>query len=534
METRSSRAPQISRATEFLRASVQNLCHRDGAGPCNVQPVAVPVLPPPSGETRGMLAVADLPAVGSINQPWVGADPAPARVNVAATTCDEADFVKGGAISPLTRTFLIPQARKLPRRFGITETYGDFRQPANAKKFFTAISGRMASCEDRQLSSKVPTAVVVGKGYRGSSYALWRVDNEINDKQETVSYWMGIAQVGRYVAQVNFTPSGDADVDEDTFRAMITRARDRMSSCPMTREPLAPDRFDLPDGVIYLDGNSLGALPAGARGPRCAGTIRQEWGRGLIGAWNRSRNDAAGSSSRARSATGSAADRRRPGQVVVGDSTSVNLYKTLVAALGLRPGPRVVVASAALPDRPLHDRRAPPARSGDRAAAQLRPTADALADVLDEDVAAVLLTPGRLPHRADVRHGRRHRAGARRGRADDLGPRPQRRRVPGRPRRRPAPTSPWAAPTSTSTAAPARRRSSTSRAGTRRRPPSRCPAGIGHADPFAFTPDYEPAAGITRFLVGTPPPAELRRPRGRPRAVATGSTSTRCAPRASR
>ena len=228
VETRSSRAPDVEKATDLLTAAVQNLCHRDGAGPCRVHPVVAPVLPPASGETPGMLAVADLPAVGTINKPWVGADPIPAQVNVASTTCDEADFLKGGAVSPLTRTFLIPQAPKLPRRFGITETYGDFRQQPNAKKFFNTIAGRMGDCEKRQLSSKVPTAVVVAKGYRGSSYALWRVENEINDRNEKVAYWMGIAQVGRYVAQVNFTPSGDADVDEETFRAMVTRARDRM------------------------------------------------------------------------------------------------------------------------------------------------------------------------------------------------------------------------------------------------------------------------------------------------------------------
>ena len=43
---------------------------------------------------------------------------------------------------------------------------------------------------------------------------------------------MGVARVGRYVAQVNFTPSGDNDVDEDTFQALITRARDRLFELP--------------------------------------------------------------------------------------------------------------------------------------------------------------------------------------------------------------------------------------------------------------------------------------------------------------
>ena len=44
-------------------------------------------------------------------------------------------------------------------------------------------------------------------------------------------------------------------------------------------------RFDLPEGVIYLDGNSLGALPKGTP-ERIAQVVRSEWGEGLIRSWN--------------------------------------------------------------------------------------------------------------------------------------------------------------------------------------------------------------------------------------------------------
>jgi hypothetical protein len=229
-ETRDGPPVPLRQAASALTQALRNLCDTDPSGPCPMSVRAAPVLPPRSGETPGTLAAADLPAIGRINRPWVGTHPVPARPNVAATTCDKADFVKSGARRAATRTFLIPQAR-LPKRFGITETYGGFAGVGRARAMVRRIEDAMAGCEKRDLGAKVSNAVVEPHGYRGSEYALWRLDSEIDDKT-TVGFWMGVARVGRYVAQVNFTPAGDDDIDADTFQALMTRARDRLFELP--------------------------------------------------------------------------------------------------------------------------------------------------------------------------------------------------------------------------------------------------------------------------------------------------------------
>ncbi len=101
-------------------------------------------------------------------------------------------------------------------------------------------------------------------------------------------------------------------------------------------DPLAHcrQRFTLPPGVTYLDGNSLGALPKTVA-PRLARAVEQEWGVGLIRSWNDADWYPAPQRVGGRIAllVGAAAD-----EVIVADSTSVNLFKVLVAALRLRPG----------------------------------------------------------------------------------------------------------------------------------------------------------------------------------------------------
>ena len=99
-------------------------------------------------------------------------------------------------------------------------------------------------------------------------------------------------------------------------------------------------RFDLPADTIYLDGNSLGAMPANVPA-RMQRALEQEWAHGLIRSWN----DADWYPAPQR--TGDKIARligASDGEVIVADSTSVNLFKVLVAATRMRPGRRVIVA----------------------------------------------------------------------------------------------------------------------------------------------------------------------------------------------
>jgi kynureninase len=101
------------------------------------------------------------------------------------------------------------------------------------------------------------------------------------------------------------------------------------------RDPLGGKRseFDLKPEVSYLDGNSLGAPPRGVAA-RVDEVIRTQWAGRLIRSWSEGWWDAPGRVGEKIAPLVGAA----PGQVVVGDSTSVNLFKVLVAAIRLRPG----------------------------------------------------------------------------------------------------------------------------------------------------------------------------------------------------
>ncbi len=110
------------------------------------------------------------------------------------------------------------------------------------------------------------------------------------------------------------------------------------------QDPLAPmrDEFVVPEGVIYLDGNSLGALPRQTL-PRLTQVIGDEWGSGLIRSWN------AAHWIEAPARIGDKIARligAKAGEVIVADSTSVNLFKLLAGALRVQPGRHFILTEA--------------------------------------------------------------------------------------------------------------------------------------------------------------------------------------------
>ena len=154
-------------------------------------------------------------------------------------------------------------------------------------------------------------------------------------------------------------------------------------------DPLRPmrDRFVLPDGVVYLDGNSLGAASPAAFSD-VDHAARQEWGQDLIRSWNTAGwfNLPVELGDRIGRLVGSA-----PGQTVVADTTSINIFKALHSAMGLRPGRNVIVAEGGSFPTDLYMAEGVVST---RPGTELRlegKDAPAIEDLLDDTVAVVLV-----------------------------------------------------------------------------------------------------------------------------------------------
>lgn len=266
-------------------------------------------------------------------------------------------------------------------------------------------------------------------------------------------------------------------------------------------DPLAPlrARFVLPEGKVYLDGNSLGALPRGVIA-RLEAVVGEQWGGDLIASWNS--HDWIGlpvtTAEKIAPLVGAA-----PGQLVCCDSISVNLFKLIATALQLRPGRTVILSQQDNFPTDLYMTQGIAALLGEERCTARAVPADELIAALDEQVALLLLT------QVNFRDGSLHdieaitRAAHARGilvlwdLAHSAGVIPLE-------------LDRWQVDMAVGCGykflnggpgAPAFVYLATRHQNTASQPLS---GWLGHAEPFAFEPQYRPAPGVAAYLSGTP------------------------------
>ena len=257
--------------------------------------------------------------------------------------------------------------------------------------------------------------------------------------------------------------------------------------------------FQLPEGVVYLDGNSLGPLPRGVE-QRLVSTVNDQWGERLIRAWN----DADWMTMPRR--VGDRVGRligAAPGTVVMGDTLSLKVYQALASALELNPERRVVLSDSGNFPTDLYMAEGLLASlQRDYELAVVAP--EDVSDAIDETIAVLMLTE------VDYRTGRRHDMPALIKKAHSVGALViwdlahsagalpvdvtdgdtdfavgcTYKYLNGGPG---APAFIYVAPRFADQARPA------------------LSGWMGHEAPFAFDLSYRPGAGIERMRVGTPP-----------------------------
>lgn len=262
-------------------------------------------------------------------------------------------------------------------------------------------------------------------------------------------------------------------------------------------QALARAAFHIPAGMRYFDGNSLGLMPKAVR-EEALNVVGQEWADGLIRSWQQAdwQNLPARAGARIAALIGAAAH-----EVIACDSTSVNLYKVLVSAIRLNPGRKRIVTDADAFPTDLYIAAEVARLFG--MTVQAVPAAR-IPQVLDRDVAVVLLT--HVDYRSariydmdqytEAAHGHgalivwdlSHTAGALpcdlAGSGADFAVGCGYKYLNGGP------------------GAPAYLYAAARHAGRCEQPLA---GWFGHARPFEFTPDYQPAPGLARFLCGTNP-----------------------------
>ncbi|MCF7700832.1 kynureninase [Loktanella sp. M215] len=271
----------------------------------------------------------------------------------------------------------------------------------------------------------------------------------------------------------------------------------------MTQSVTRKHLFDLPDGVIYLDGNSLGPLPAAVPG-HVARMVTDQWGQMLIKGWN----DAGWFTQPGRVGDMIAGLIGAPaGSVVAGDTLSIKVYQALAAALQMNPDRRVVLTDSG--NFPTDVYMAQGLLDLIGQGHQLRIVApEDVAQAMTDDIAAVMLT------QVDYRTGRRHDMASLTQAAHDAGAVMiwdlahsagafeinlagsgcafavgcTYKYLNGGPG---APAFIYVRPDLAETARPALQ------------------GWMGHNAPFAFDMDYQPAGGVARMRVGTPPVIQM-------------------------
>ncbi|WP_037916644.1 kynureninase [Sulfitobacter sp. 20_GPM-1509m] len=266
---------------------------------------------------------------------------------------------------------------------------------------------------------------------------------------------------------------------------------------------LRKEMFDLPEGVLYLDGNSLGPLPKAAHA-RVSGMIADEWGQMLIRGWN----DAGWMAQPAR--IGDKVGRligAPAGSVVMGDTLSIKVYQAVASALKMRPGRKVILSDTGNFPTDLYMVQGL-INTLDQGFELKTVAPEDVAGAIDDTIAAVMLTEvdyrtGRkhdMKAITEIAHGNgavmiwdlAHSAGAV---PVDLAASKCEMAVgctykylnggPG------APAFIYVRPDLTAEVQPA------------------LAGWLGHDAPFDFDPDYRPAGGIERMRVGTPPIIQL-------------------------
>ncbi|SFC08582.1 kynureninase [Tropicimonas isoalkanivorans] len=169
------------------------------------------------------------------------------------------------------------------------------------------------------------------------------------------------------------------------------------------------DQFLLPDGVIYLDGNSLGPMPKAAP-DRVARVLQPEWRDMLIGGWVKAGWHMMPETLGDRIAALIGAE---PGHVVVGDTLSIKVYQALAAALALRPERRVILSDTGNFPSDLYMAEGL-ARTLGHGTRLVTVAPEDVAEALTDEVAVLMLTE------VDYRTGRRHDVAALTARAHEV------------------------------------------------------------------------------------------------------------------